>query len=200
MKSATLHFCSMPFHLCESWILQKIVSVCQELGWLDHCVKEEHFSRLNCFHCSYVAHWWVLFNAQAAWAVSRRRSLEAVGSLCVVFMGLQKGWGRIGVCKPGWVWHWFCKMGTYDGTYWLCEEIYCSERKIYHDWRMSLGEQTEIKENATGIAPLRNNGDKEKGRHICKEPLGKEQQGLWTRWEQIERILRKILPRTRVGT
>lgn len=66
------------------------------------------------------------------------------------------------------------QMGTYDGTYWLCND------KTYHDWRISLEEQIETKENATGIALLRNNEiwDKEKGGHICKEPLWKEQQGL----------------------
>lgn len=92
-KTATSHLCSTRFYLCESWILQKRFGLSGS-RWLDHCAKEEPFSELNCVHCSYMAHWWVLFNAQAAWAVSRKRSLEAVGSLWVVCMELQKG-GRV---------------------------------------------------------------------------------------------------------
>lgn len=66
---------------------------------------------------------------------------------------------------------------------------------------MRLEEQIEIKENAPGIAKLISNElqDKEKGGQICKTPLGKEQQSLYTMWEQIERILMKILPKTRGG-
>lgn len=86
-----------PISFCVFFVIAefcKNISVCQEVGWLDHSAKEEQFSRLDGFHHSCILIGGCLSNACAAGALSRKRRLEAVGSLSVVDMEWQKGVGE----------------------------------------------------------------------------------------------------------
>lgn len=114
-----------PISFCVFFVIAefcKTVSVCQEVGWLDHYAKEEQFSRLDRFHHSCMTHRWAFI--QCLCSKCSFQEEKAGGSrepLCGGHGITERGSGRrasgkggdkIGFLKLRWVWNWLCTVGN----------------------------------------------------------------------------------------
>lgn len=135
IKTVTSHLCSMSLHLF--FVIPefcKDISVCQEVGWLDHCAREEQFSRLNCFHYSRVAYFWVHIQCPGSMSCFQKKKARGGGEpVCSIHRITEVGSGRRASRKSGGQNKGFvspaeCGIDSgqtenYDGTYWLHDEI-----------------------------------------------------------------------------